>query len=152
MDSLIFKNYTPHQYKYFDLYVQQLSIDSQLHSHPFHILFCGVPKNYVSQIAFARMGSTGRRSKRFFFPPLAFDTSNLSNGASAASAAQNSWDLALRTAECSNGTAVVGQQQPSQVTGSFSSLGKYNSFSRTVDSWVLGVSRHAGTWFPEKQW
>lgn len=32
--------------------------------------------------------------------PWAFDTSNLSNGTSAASEAQNSWDLAVRTADC----------------------------------------------------
>lgn len=72
------------------------------------------------------MRSTGKRSKKFFFSPSAFGTSNLGNGASAASAAQSSWDLALRTADGSNGTAVAEEQQSSN------SPGKYNGIGGTV--------------------
>lgn len=52
-----------------------------------------------------------------FFFPSAIGTSNLNNGDSAASVAQSSWDLVPRTADCSNSTTVVEQQQPSQVPG-----------------------------------
>lgn len=63
------------------------------------------------------MPSTSRRSKGYFFFPSAIGTSNLNNGDSAASVAQSSWDLVPRTADCSNSTTVVEQQQPSQVPG-----------------------------------
>lgn len=76
------------------------------------------------------MRSTGKRSKKFFFSPSAFGTSNLGNGASAASAAQSSWDLALRTADGSNGTAVAEEQQSSN------SPGKYTA---SVELWADGL-------------
>lgn len=77
------------------------------------ILFCGGTWKPHFPHCFARRRSTGERSERPFFfstAPSAFGTSNLSNGVSAATAAQSSWDLALRTAEGSNGTAVAEQE------------------------------------------
>lgn len=56
------------------------------------------PENYISQIAFPKWEALAEDQRENFPPLKAFDTGNLSNGASAASAAQNCWDLALRTA------------------------------------------------------
>ena len=91
-------------------------------------------------------GMHWQKIKENFFFPSVCGTSSLSNGASAASVAQSSWDLALRTADCSSSTTVAEQKQPSKVTGSSTSQGKYNSIGGTVDSWALAVS--VGVWSP----
>lgn len=93
------------------------------------------PEYYISQMALPEWEALAE-VLRDFFSPFSFDTSNLSNGASAASAAQNSWDLAIKTADYSDGTAGVEQQQSSQVTGSFSSLG---STTASVELWTPGL-------------
>lgn len=102
------------------------------------------PENYISQIALPGWDALAE-DQRIFFSSVC-GTSSLSNGASAASVAQSSWDLALRTADCSSNTTGAEQKQPSQVTGSSTSQDKYNSIGGTVDSWALAVS--VGVWSP----
>lgn len=71
------------------------------------------PENHISHIALPEGEALAKDQRDLFFfstAPSAFGTSNLSNGVSAATAAQSSWDLALRTAEGRNGTADAEQE------------------------------------------